>query len=83
MGDMITAADAVNFMQDETFLDEVISHIVDDPEVMDELASDMAGEIASLLEDDPSFKKKLLVAAMGSVEFKKRITKSLVEEMGD
>jgi len=90
MGDLVSKADVVTLMQDEKLMTEVINQIVDDPEVMADLAEDMADELADLLEDDPDFKKQLLKAAMGTADFKKRtrisfsrIIKSLIDEKGD
>ncbi len=82
MGDLISATDVVKLMQDEELINEVINQVVEDPEVMADLAEDMADELSDLLEDDPDFKKQLLKAAMGTADFKKRIIKSLIDDMG-
>lgn len=83
MGDLVSKSDVVTLMQDEELMTEVINQVVDDPEIMADLAGDMAGELSSLLEDDPDFKEQLLKAAMGTADFKKRIVKELVDEISD
>ncbi|HHC24760.1 MAG TPA: hypothetical protein ENK58_05005 [Desulfobacterales bacterium] len=70
-------------MQDEKLIDAVIAEILDDPEALSEVAEDIADELADLLEDDPTFKKKLYSAAMEEGDFKKRIIKNMVKEMTD
>jgi len=83
MGIDMNKADIIKLLQDEKLVDEVVKKIVDDPEVLDELAGDVAEEIADYLEDDPAVRGKIINAAMESPDFKKRIIKELVNEIGD
>ena len=83
MGNLISATDAVNLMQDKELISEVINQVVEDPEIMADLAEDMADDLSDLLEDDPDFKKQLFKAAMGTADFKKRIVNELINEIGD
>ncbi len=81
--DLISAVDVLRLMQDEKLIDAVIAEILDDPEALSEVAEDIADELSDLLEDDPTFKRKLFAAAMGEGDFKKRIVKNMVREMAD
>ena len=83
MGMDINKADITELLQDKKLVDEVVKKLVDDPEVLDELAEDIAEEIAEYLEDDPTVRAKIINAAMESPDFKKRIIKELVNEIGD
>ena len=80
MGDMIISSKTTTVLaQDDKLLDEVINQTIDDPKAMDDLASDIAEEIA----DNPVFKKKLIAATMGTRNFRKRIIKNLLDELAD
>ncbi|MFH1519488.1 MAG: hypothetical protein ABIE75_02835 [Candidatus Omnitrophota bacterium] len=83
MGLDITKAEVVKLLQDEKLVDEVVKKVVDDPEVLDELAEEVAEEMADYLEDDPAIRQKIINAALGSADFKKRVIKELVDEIGD
>jgi len=75
--------EAMKLLQDENFVKEVISKVVENPEVLDELAKDVADELADIIEDDPTIKKKIIDAAITNPDFKKRIVKELIDELGD
>lgn len=83
MGMDINKADVLNLLQDEKLVDEVVKKVVDDPEVLDELAEDVADEISDYLEDDPQIRQRIISAAMKSDDFKKRLIKELVDELDD
>lgn len=75
--------EALKLLQDENFVKEVISKVVENPGVLDELAEDVADELADVMEDDPVIKKKIIDAAITNPDFKKRIVKELINELGD
>ncbi len=83
MGMDINKADVLNLLQDEKLIDEVVKKIVDEPEVLDDLAEDIADEMSDCLEDDPAIKQKIINAALSNADFKERILKELVNEIGD
>jgi len=83
MGMDVDTADVMKLLQDEKLVDEVVKKVVDDPEVLDELAEDIADEMSDYLEDDPAIKQKIINAALGNADFKKRVLKELVDETGD
>jgi len=57
--------------------------VTEDKEVLNGLASDIAEELSSAMEDDPDVKKRIMKAALASPGFKQKIIKNLVEELGD
>jgi len=83
MGMDINKADVLNLLQDEKLIDDVVKRVVDDPEVLDDLAEEVADEMSDYLEDDPVIKQKIINAALGNADFKKRVVRELVDEIGD
>jgi len=83
MGMDINKADVLNLLQDEKLIDDVVKRVVDDPKVLDDLAEEIADEMSDYLEDDPVIKQKIINAALGNADFKKRVVKELVDEIGD
>lgn len=79
----INKADVLKLLEDEKLVDEVVKKIVKDPEVLDDLAEDIGEEIAEYLERDPKIRQKIINAALESPDFKKRIIKEIVDEIGD
>lgn len=83
MGMDLNKADVMKLLQDEKLVDDVVKKIVEDPEVLDDLAEDIGEEIAEYLEHDPKIRQKIINAALASPDFKKRIVKEVVDEIGD
>ncbi|MFH1519495.1 MAG: hypothetical protein ABIE75_02870 [Candidatus Omnitrophota bacterium] len=83
MGMDINKTDVLKLLKDDKLVNEVVKKVVDDPEVLDELAEEVAEEMADYLEDDPAIRQKIINAALGSPDFKKRVIKELVDEIGD
>jgi len=75
--------DVKTLVQDEKMVAEIVKALVEDPLVLRELANDVASELEDLIEDDMTFKKKLIAAAVATPEFKKRVIRSLIEEIAD
>lgn len=83
MGTDHNKADIMKLLEDEKLVDEVVKKIVEDPEVLDDLAEDIGEEIAEYLEKDPKIRQKIINAALASPDSKKRIVKEVVDEIGD
>ena len=77
----VTEQDARRILKDGKLMNEIICKVVDDPEILDNLAESVADEISGILEDDPEFKQKVLNTALSNPEFKRRIIKELVDEL--
>ncbi len=60
---------------------EIIDKVLSDPEVVKELAEDIADELASVLKDDPSFRQKLLGAAAKNAKFKQKLLEEVAGEI--
>jgi len=83
MGMDLSTADIMKLLQDKKLIDDVIAKVVGDPEALDGLAEDVADEISDYIEDDPAIRQRIINAAIGSADFRKRIVKELVDEIGD
>lgn len=81
MGVGIEKADIRRLLQDEALIDEVVKKALDDPEIVDNLASDVADELSDELGDDPELRKKIIGKASKGDAFKKRVIKKLVDDM--
>ena len=79
---LIDNADIRRLMQDPGLMDEIAKAVIDDPKTMDSLADDIADELSDELEDDPGLKKRIVDAAMSNPEFKQKIVRKLVEDLG-
>lgn len=79
----VSLAQIQKILSDETLVNEVVAKVLEDPKVMDDLAENVADEIGDYLEDDPVFRKKILEAAAGSPDFRKRIIAELVNDLAD
>ena len=72
-----------NLLQDEDFVNEVIGQALESPDVMEELADDIAEDLSDFIEDDPRLQRQLVTQAMNQQGFKNRVIQKLVEELAD
>ncbi|MBA7626118.1 hypothetical protein ES703_33560 [subsurface metagenome] len=79
---VIEKGDVRKLLQDPELVTEITNAIIEDPEAMDDLADDIADKLSDELEEDPELMRKVVEAAMASPEFKKRVIKELVEDLG-
>ena len=77
----ITDSDVKKLMEDQELMAGIAKAIVDDPEAMDDLADDIADKLEDELEDNPELRKQIIDAAVANPEFKKRIVKTLADEL--
>lgn len=77
----IETADVSKLLSDPELTDEVVKAVVADRSAMIDLADDIADELSDIIEDDPTFKQKVIQAALATPEFKQRIIGALIEDM--
>jgi len=75
----VQETDVRTLLQDKTLVNKIIQAVAKTPEVMSELAEDVADE----LEKDVGFRKKIIEAATSTPKFKTQVIKTLVEEITD
>lgn len=68
---------------DEEFMNAIVEQMMNDPESLDRLAQEVASELAGVLKEDPSFKKKMSEAAGRSPELKKKIAQRIGKKIKD
>ncbi len=79
----VQETDVRTLLQKKTLVNKIIQAVVEDAEAMSELAEDVADELEDLLEDDPSFRRKIVEAAISNPQFRTQVITKLVEEIGD
>ncbi len=79
----LTTNEISTFLQDEEFTNEVIKQAVASPEVVENLAADIADEISDFMEDNPQFRNRLVTEALNRDEFRQQVIDKLVEEIND
>ena len=79
----VEETDVRTLLQDKTLVNKIIQAVAKAPEVMSELAEDVADELGEQLQKDVGFRKKIVEAATSTPEFKTQVIRKLVEEISD
>ena len=69
---LIQDGDVGRLLQDPGLMEEVVKGIVEDSNVMDSLAEDIADKLQDALQDDPDMRKRIVESAVTNDAFKKR-----------
>jgi hypothetical protein len=83
MGFDISKEDARKLMEGKGFMDKVVGEALADPEVLEDLAESVADEISEVIEDDPTFTKRMIEVAKKDPGFRKQVVKAVIDELGD
>ncbi len=78
-----TSNEITTLLQDEEFTNAVIQQAVASPEVVENLAAEIADELSDLVEDDPQFRNRMITEALKRDDFKQQVIDKLVEELND
>lgn len=70
-------------LRDWKSVEEVISRVVEDPSVMEDLAENVADYLSDVLKDDRAFRQRVIDVATANQDFNKRVMKGLVDEIID
>ena len=76
----VEKADVRQLLNNPELMDEVVNAVVNDPAAMTDLADDIADELSDLFEDDPTFKQKIVQAALATPAFKQRLVTQLLND---
>ena len=71
---------AIDLLKDYEIVDEVITRIAANLEVVDELTEDVVEEISMYLEDEPEISKKIIKSVTSNLGFKKRIVAEIIKK---
>ena len=74
--------DAEKFLKKSKIIDEIVTHIVKDPRLSNELADEVADQLEDLIEEDGTLRTKILSAVSERKEFRDRVVKQLCESLG-
>ena len=61
----------------------MIKRAVASPEVIENLAEEIADELSDFMEDDPQFRNRLVTEALKRDDFRQQVIDKLVEEIND
>ena len=78
---LVEKSDVRMLLQDEALINEIVDRSLDDPDVLTDLAGDVADELSDAIESDPELKRKILGKATKDAIFKKTLLKQLVENL--
>ena len=81
MGIDIEKAELRKIVDYSSLMSEVAKKSLDDQDTIKDIAGEVADKISDELEDDPEFKKKILLAAMKREIFRKKVIQLLVEKL--
>lgn len=74
----VDSSDVRRLLQDGDLKAGIAKAVAEDPSALNDLAEDIADE----LEDDPEFKKQLIDAAMANPEFKQKVVREVLDDLG-
>ena len=77
---LIQESDVTKLLQNQELMDELVGGLVEDSQVMDTLAEDIADKMEDTLEDDTELRQRLINAAVTNEAFKKKLVNKLIEE---
>ena len=80
---MIQASDVKELLRDKELMSEIAVAVVEDPNMLDSLANDIAEEIDEEMENAPELRKQIIDAAMALPEFRKELASKIVDEDDD
>jgi len=78
---LIEKSDIRKLLQDEALVNEIVERSLDDPDVLTDLAGEVADELSDEIESDPELKRKILGRVTKDDIFKKTLLKELIESM--
>ena len=80
---MIQSSDVKELLRDKELMSEIAGAVVEDPNMLESLADDIAGEIDEEMENAPELRKQIIDAAMALPEFRKKLASKIIEEDDD
>lgn len=80
---ILEESDIRRLVAEPQFAEQLTKALLEDPAALEELAEDIADDLGDVLEDDPTFRTKIMDAAMASEQFRSRLVRKLVADLGD
>ena len=77
----IQETDVGTVLADQSFMEQVVSGLVEDSKTMDNLADEIADKVQDALENDSGLRQRLVSAAISNDSFKQKLVHKLIEEL--
>jgi hypothetical protein len=78
----VDTSDVRKLLQDPELRADIAKAAAEDAGVLDDLADDIADQLEDELESDAELKKQIIDAAMSNPDFKKKLIKELLDDLG-
>ena len=78
----LDSTEVKKLLQDPDLRTDIAKAVTEDSGALDDLAEEVADELEDELENDTELKKQIIAAAMASPEFKQKVVKELVDDLG-
>ncbi len=79
----IIKSDVQHLLRNERLIHEVVTKIVANPVIVDELVEDVTEEISDYLKGDTTIRKKIIESVTAAPDFRKRVVSEILKEMED
>ena len=77
----IKDSDIERLMQNEDLITDVAKGLVEDPDTMDSLVSDIADKLEDELDNNTALRQKIVDAAVANEQFRKKVVAKLAGEL--
>ena len=77
----IKDSDIERLMQNEDLISDVAKGLVEDPDTMDSLVSDIADKLEDELDNNTALRQKIVDAAVANEQFRKKVVAKLANEL--
>ena len=74
--------DAVKLLKNPEFVDELVAKICGDPQLLTELADELADTLENAMKQDGVLRKKILTSMSGSETFRRHVAEELARKLG-
>lgn len=79
---LIEKTEAQKLLQDEALMDEIITAMLEDPDTIKDLASDVADKLSNSVEESLEFQDKMIISARADKNFEEKVIKEIIGNMG-
>lgn len=73
--------DIEKLMENDDLISGVAKGLVEDPDTMEALASDIADKLEDEMDNSPALRQKIIDAAVANEDFKKKVVAKLADEL--
>ncbi len=77
---VVEEAKVHTMLEDKALVSRVVQAMGEDPTVLSKLGKDVSDELEDLLQDDPTFREKVVEAATTNSQFKTQVVRNVVQE---